>query len=151
MANQVETELTEQLMSLLRREHYVILSTVDHETGGPNVNAISWIYAVDEKTIRFSVDSRSRIVQNIAKQPLVAITLVGAGSTHSITGEAKIIKTEMENMPIKLAMIELSIHEVRDVMFYGARIIAGPKFEKTYDEEAAEKLDNKVMTALKNG
>lgn len=151
MANQVETELTEQLLTLLRKEHYVVLSTVDHETGGPNVNAISWVYAVDEKTIRFAVDSRSRIVQNILKQPLVAFTLVGAGSTHSITGEAKVLKEEMDDMPIKLAMLELSINEVRDVMFYGARIVTGPKFEKTYDEEAAEKLDNKVMTALKAG
>lgn len=150
MANQVETELTEQLLSLLRREHYVGLATVDHETGGPNINAISWVYAVDEKRIRFSVDNRSRIVKNILNQPLVAMTVIGAGSTHSITGKAEMIMEEMEGVPIKLALFELNIDEVRDVMFYGARIIAGPKFEKTYDEDAAKKLDDQVMSLLKN-
>lgn len=47
MANQVETELTDELLPLLRQERYVTIATVDHENGGPNVNAISWVYGHD--------------------------------------------------------------------------------------------------------
>lgn len=149
MANRVENELTDELMPLLSQEQYVILATVDHETGGPNVNAISWVFAKDNKIVRFSVDNRSRIVENIRKQPRVTVTLIGAGSTYSITGDAKIIREKMEDVPLKLALVEILVKEVRDVMFYGSRIMSGPKYEKTYDKDAADKLDNQVMEAMK--
>ncbi|SDY77745.1 Pyridoxamine 5'-phosphate oxidase [Evansella caseinilytica] len=149
MANQVEDRLTEELLPLLKQEHFVTLSTIDYEHGGPNVNAISWLYAVDEKAIRFSVDNRSRIIENIKKQSRAALTLIGAGSTYSISGRALILEEQMKDVPLKLALVELTVEEVRDVMFYGSRITAEPKYEKTYDREAAEKLDNQVMTAIK--
>lgn len=149
MANQVETVLTEDLLPLLREERYVLVATVDHETGGTNVNAISWIYATDESHVKFSVDNRSRIVENLKKHPLVTLTVIGAGSTYAVVGEAKVIEEKMEDIPLKLALIEITVTEVRDVMFYGSRITAEPKYEKTYDKEAAEKLDNQVMSAMK--
>ncbi|MCD8509242.1 MAG: pyridoxamine 5'-phosphate oxidase family protein [Bacillus sp. (in: Bacteria)] len=149
MANRVESELTDELVALLSQEQFVILATVDHETGGPNVNAISWVYAPDGRSVRFSVDNRSRIVENLKKQPRVTITLVGAGSTYSITGDARIIQEKINDVPLKLALVEISVKEVRDVMFYGSRITSGPKYEKTYDKEAAEKLDSQVMEAMK--
>lgn len=149
MANQVEAVLTEELLPLLRVERYVTIATVDHENGGPNVNAISWVYATDESHIRFAVDNRSRIVQNLKKQPRVTITMLGAGSTYAITGEAKVLSEKLEEVPLKLALVEISIKEVRDVMFYGSRITTEPGYEKTYDKEAAAKLDFQVMNAMK--
>ena len=149
MANQVETKLTEELLPLLKKEHYVTVATVDHETGGTNVNAISWVYAKDEKAVRFSVDNRSRIVDNLRKQPLITLTLIGAGSTYAIAGEAKVVSEKMEDVPLKLALVEVNVSEVRDVMFYGARITTEPKYEKTYDKDAAAKLDKQVMDAIK--
>ena len=55
----------------------------------------------------------------------------------------------MEEVPLKLAMVEITIEAVRDVMFYGSRISVEPQYEKTYDKKAAAKLDNQVMTALR--
>ncbi|WP_280769124.1 pyridoxamine 5'-phosphate oxidase family protein [Salipaludibacillus daqingensis] len=149
MANRVESELTEELLPLLREERYVSIATVDHETGGTNVNAISWVFATDESHVRFSVDNRSRIVENLKKQPLVTLTVIGAGSTYAIVGEAKVLEEKIEDVPLKLALVEINVTEVRDVMFYGARITTEPKYEKTYDKEAAEKLDAQVMNAMK--
>jgi hypothetical protein len=149
MANQVETALTEELLPLLREERYVTLATVDYESGGTNVNAMSWVYAIDEYHIRFSVDNRSRIVENVKNQPLVTLTVIGNGSTYAIAGEAKVIQEKIEDVPLKLALIEITVKEVRDVMFYGSRITSEPKFEKTYDKEAADKLDRQVMAAMK--
>ncbi|ADU30905.1 pyridoxamine 5'-phosphate oxidase family protein [Evansella cellulosilytica] len=150
MANRVEATLTDELLPILRKEQYVTLGTTDHENGGPNINAISWVYAQDKKSIRFAVDNRSRIVENIRKSPIVTVTLIGAGSTYAITGNAHILLEKIEGVPLKLALIEIKITEVRDVMFYGARITEGPKYEKIYDKEAAEKLDTQVMEAMKN-
>ncbi|WP_078595435.1 pyridoxamine 5'-phosphate oxidase family protein [Evansella clarkii] len=149
MANRVETKLTEELLPLLKQEHYINVATVDHETGGANVNAVSWVYATDENTVRFAVDKRSRIVENIRKQPLVTLSLIGAGSTYSIAGKAFVAEEKLEGVPLKLALLEIKIDEVRDVMFYGSRITSEPKYEKTYDKEAADKLDRQVMEAIK--
>ncbi|WP_096435578.1 pyridoxamine 5'-phosphate oxidase family protein [Alteribacter populi] len=150
MANQVETSLTDDLLPLLQQERYVTLATVDYETGGPNVNAISWVFAQNKDTIRFAIDNRSRIVQNIRNQPVVTLTLIGSCSTYSITGTANVAAEKIEDVPLKLALIEVTVSEVRDVMFYGARISQEPKYEKTYDKEAAERLDRQVLAAMKN-
>ncbi|WP_026690070.1 pyridoxamine 5'-phosphate oxidase family protein [Alteribacter aurantiacus] len=149
MANQVETVLTEEILPLLQQERYVTLATVDHQTEGPNVNAISWVYAPDNGSIRFAVDNRSRIVENIRKQPKVTVTLVGNGSTYAIAGTAQIQVEKMAGIPLKLSLVEMKVEEVRDVMFYGSRMSQEPKYEKTYDKEAAEKLDRQVLDAIR--
>ena len=149
MANIVEDHLFEPLLSELRKKQYVILSTVDSETGAPNANAISWIYAKDERTLLFAVAEKSKIIENIEHSSYAVITLVANESTYSISGEAVVKKEQIEGVSLKLSLIELHIKEVRDVMFYGSKIIAYPQYETTYDSRAAEKLDNQVMGALK--
>lgn len=149
MANQVEPVLTDDLFNLLQSERFVTIATVDHETGSPNVSAISWVYAPSKEAVRFSVDNRSRIIENINKQAGVVLNLIGNGSTYSIAGNAKVVEEKLEDVPLKLALVEISISEVRDVMFYGSRIAVEPKYEKTYDAQAAAKLDKQVMDAMK--
>jgi hypothetical protein len=39
---------------------------------------------------------------------------------------------------------------VRDVMFYGSKIVVEPQYDKTYDKNAAAKLDAQVMDAMRN-
>ncbi|MDT8859171.1 pyridoxamine 5'-phosphate oxidase family protein [Alkalihalobacillus sp. MEB130] len=149
MANRVEHALTEEILPLLQKECFVTIATIDHEKQIPNVNAISWVYALDPQTVRFSIAARSRIVKNINENSGVVLTLIANDSTYSISGSAKVVEENIENLPIKLALIELTIEEVRDVMFYGAKVTRFPSYEKTYDAEAAAKLDLQVMNKLK--
>ncbi|WP_458414029.1 pyridoxamine 5'-phosphate oxidase family protein [Schinkia sp. CFF1] len=149
MANQVEQKLTENLIPILQKERYATIATVDFETNGPNVNAISWVYALNESTIFFAVDNRSRIVQNIEGNPKVVLTTIANGTTYSISGDAHVKAEKLEGTPLKLALIEITIESVRDVMFYGSKISRDIEYEKTYDKEAAAKLDRQVMEAMK--
>ena len=149
MAETVSNTLSEELFQLLQQERFVLLGTIDHESGAPTISAISWVLAFTPQTIRFAVDNRSRIITNIQKEPKVVFNLIGSGSTFAINGTARQVSERMEDVPLKLAMIEVSIDSVRDVMFYGSRISVEPEYEKTYDKNAAAKLDNQVMTALR--
>ncbi|GIN61379.1 hypothetical protein J27TS8_13720 [Robertmurraya siralis] len=149
MANQVEPILITPLLDELKKERFVTIATVDYETGGPNVNAISWIFAKDEKTIFFAVDNRSRIVQNIQENNQVVLNVIVNESTYSISGEATLEAELMENVPLKLALVKINVLEVRDVMFYGSKIIVEPQYDKTYDQEAAMRLDRQVMDEMK--
>lgn len=149
MANQVEPMLTEELYEMLQKERFVTVSTVDYETGGPNVSAISWVFAPSKEGVRFAVDNRSRIIENINANSKVVLNVIGNESTYSISGTAIVKVDKMEDVPLKLALVEIQINEVRDVMFYGSKISVEPKYEKTYDKEAADKLDEQVMNAMK--
>jgi uncharacterized pyridoxamine 5'-phosphate oxidase family protein len=149
MANQVEPKLIEPLYNAMQKERFVTLATVDHETGGPNVSAISWVLAKDNSTIYFAVDNRSRIVQNITKNDQIVLNIIANESTYSIGGKAAVKEEKLNGVPLKLALIELKISEVRDVMFYGSKITQEPEYDKTYDKVAAARLDNQVMEAMK--
>ncbi len=150
MANIVELTLTDALVKALREERIVTIATTDFEKGVPNVSAISWVYAMDEKVIRFAVDQRSRIVENLRHHAGLVLTVMANESIYSISGEAIIKAERIEGVPLKLTLIEVSVQEVRDVMFYGAKLAIEPKYEKTYDLRAAEKLDNQVSSAMKD-
>ncbi|WP_227395648.1 pyridoxamine 5'-phosphate oxidase family protein [Jeotgalibacillus aurantiacus] len=149
MANRVEDKLIPSLYEEFLHERFVQLATVDHQSGGTNVAALSWVHAKDESTILFAVDHRSRIIQNIKKQPLCSLSIIASGSTFSISGKAQEAGQSSSDVPIGLSIIQLSIDEVRDVMFYGAKIVTEPAFAKTYDEEAARRLDEQVMEELR--
>lgn len=149
MANQVEPKLIKPLFDELQKERFVTLATVDHETGGPNVSAISWVLAKDEDTVYFAVDNRSRIIENIKSNDKAVINLIANESTYSISGAASVKQEKLEGVPLKLALVEIKISEVRDVMFYGSKIVAEPQYDKTYDKDAAARLDNQVMDAMR--
>ncbi|WNC12861.1 pyridoxamine 5'-phosphate oxidase family protein [Brevibacillus brevis] len=150
MAETVSRSLSEELFGLLQKERFVTLGTIDHETGAPSLSSLSWTLANTVQSIRFAVDNRSRILANIAKEPQVVLHLIGAGSSFAINGRAEVKTERLEGVPLKLAMVEIAIDAVRDIMFYGSRISVEPQYEKTYDKNAAAKLDAQVMEALKN-
>jgi hypothetical protein len=149
MANEVEPKLIKELFVELQSECFVTIATIDFEKGGPNVSAISWVLAKNEQTIIFAVDNRSRIIPNIKANPLVVLNLVANESTYSISGKAEIKRDRIEGVPLGLSLVEVKIDEVRDVMFYGSKIVTGPVYDKTYDQTAAARLDNQVMDAMK--
>jgi nitroimidazol reductase NimA-like FMN-containing flavoprotein (pyridoxamine 5'-phosphate oxidase superfamily) len=150
VAETVAQSLSEELFALLQKERFLTLGTIDHESGAPSLSSISWVFAPNHHTVRFAVDNRSRIITNINHNPQVVLHLIGAGSSYAINGKARVAVEKMEEVPLKLAMVEVTIDTVRDVMFYGSRISVEPQYEKTYDKKAADKLDNQVMTALRN-
>ncbi|MDB5052299.1 MAG: pyridoxamine 5-phosphate oxidase [Bacilli bacterium] len=143
------TALTEQLFMKLQKESFVLLSTVDAETGSPNTTAVSWLYAVEPDRLRFAIDQRSRIVANVQHNKLVNVTVILEGSVHAIYGSATIVSNALEGVPFKLTCIDIEISAVRDAMFYGSRISVAPEYEKTYDKRAAEKLDGQVFNAMR--
>jgi hypothetical protein len=149
MANLIETVLIDPLYLSLQKERFVTVGTIDYETGSPIVIAISWVFAPDRDRIFFAIDQDSRIIENIKKHPAIVMNIIANESTYSINGFAHLIEESLENVQIKLSLIELTISEVRDVMFYGSKISLEPKIEKTYDEFAAAKLDNQVLEAMK--
>lgn len=146
---EIVTALPEQIVSALRQERLVLLGTVDLETGGPSISALSWVYATDASRVRFAIDARSRLIANLKANPNVTLSLIGEGSVHAIYGKAAFVSEKLEDVPFALCCIEVKVDALRDAMFYGARISVEPEYEKTYDKRAAAKLDGQVFAAMK--
>lgn len=143
------TSLSEPILDQLQHETFVVLNTIDSESGHITANAISWIKAVSPEKLRIAIDQRSRLIGNIKENEKVTISLFAAGSFYAIQGRAKVIIDKLEDVSIKLACIDVDIDAVREAMFYGSRITVAPEFEKTYDKRAADKLDAQVFAAMK--
>ena len=143
MANQVEPKLIKPLFDELQKERFVTIATVDFETGGPNVSAISWVLAIDEETVYFAVDNRSRIIQNINNNRNVVINVIANESTYSIGGTTTIKHEKLPNVPLKLALVEIKINEVRDVMFYGSKITVARNMTKLTIKQRLQDLINR--------
>lgn len=147
MSNELQSTLTTELQKFLEGEKLVLLSTIDTESK-PNVNAISWVKSYDEKKIRFTVTNNSRIVTNMKENPHVVFTVIGMETVYSINGKATILEDVMEGVNLKLSKIEVDVEAVFESMFWGAKIVQEPRYEKTYNLEKAKKLDHEVYTAL---
>jgi hypothetical protein len=147
--NELLTALPDELFNVLQKEAFVLLGTIDSETNGPASNAISWIYAADKGRLRFAVDHRSRLINNMQQQSQVTVTCFASGSVYTIYGKASLVQEALADVPFQLSCFDITIDTVRDAMFYGARISAVPEYEKTYDKRAAEKLDGQVFSSMK--
>ncbi|MDR7071917.1 pyridoxamine 5'-phosphate oxidase family protein [Fictibacillus barbaricus] len=149
MAKQeIPTTLSPELFDYLQGEQLVLLGTVDAESKAPSVNAISWVKSLSEEKIRFTVTNNSRIVTNIKENPNVVLTVVALETVYSINGKANILEDTMQDVPLKLSKIEVIIEHVFESMFWGAKVVQEPVYEKTYNEKKAKELDEKVYKAL---
>lgn len=140
-------ELPKEMLDYLEGERLVLLATVD-PAGAPNVSAISWVKAKDVNTIRFSVASNSRIVENLKNNKQTVFTVQGLHSVYTIQGTSDILEEAMEGVPMKLAKIETKISKVRNSMFWGAELSVEPEYVKTYNPQKAKELDDQVYESL---
>ena len=103
---------------------------------------------MSKTSIRFAVDQRSRIVENIRHNTGVVLTIMANESVFSISGAGEILTDRMEGISLKLTVIEVNVQEVRDVMFYGAKLAIEPTYEK-HMIFGREKLDNEVLVGIR--
>jgi flavin reductase (DIM6/NTAB) family NADH-FMN oxidoreductase RutF len=149
MAEKLMGNLSDELVQYLQGERMVTLASIDAENGSPNILCISWLLALDNSTLRLAIDGRSKLLVNIEKNPLVTVTVLGLETAYAITGRARKYVDKLEGCALNMAGVEIAVEAVRDVMFYGGKLVQEPAYDKTYDKALAEKYDNEIYTALK--
>jgi hypothetical protein len=50
-----------------------------------------------------------------------------------------------------MTAVNVDVHEVREIIFYGSTITTEPQYEKTYNLDLAKKLDAAIYAALGEG
>lgn len=129
MAREISKTLPEQILEYLAGEQLVTVVT-KCEDGTMVANTISWCVARDASTIRIAADQQSFIISNIQKDPHTLITLYGPNGMYSVTGQAKLINPLIKDIEYPISVIEVNVKQVREIMFYGGKLIQTLSFKK---------------------
>jgi len=127
----------------------VYLNLVNRVTGDIYSTVLSWVYAISPKVIRFAIDAKSDFVQILQQDSRLVLNFIAGETVFSIKGNAAVKVAQTEGLTLKMALIEVEVEEIRDIMFYGGKIVTQPAFIKTYKEDLIKKLDDEMRTALK--
>ncbi|MBP1157276.1 MULTISPECIES: hypothetical protein [unclassified Paenibacillus] len=146
--SKVLTELTPEIVEALQGQTIVLLNVVEKESGAIYSTALSWVFAVNASTVRFAIDAKSDFIKIIEQDPSVLMNFVAQESVFSLTGKASVKVAKTEELTLKLALLEVEVEGIRDIIFYGGKITTKPEFVKTYNADLAKKLDNEVKEAI---
>ena len=143
-----QRKLNSELIKLLQGEKIISLITNDVKTGQPDLAMISWVVANSKgDRINFAIGHNASSARNIQNDSSVILGVIGVGSCFAIKGNGKV--SEIIEGTIKIRIVSVEIESVEDVMFYGGKVTKVPEYEKTYNKELAEKLDNEVYGVLR--
>lgn len=140
--------LSQDMVSLIQGSTIVLLNVVHRESERVYTTALSWVYAINERKIRFAIDAKSEFVSILERNPELVLAFIGLESVYSIVGKAAIKIRQTEGTTLKLAILEVDVQEVRDIIFYGGKVVTEPSFVKTYNAELAKKLDQEVKDII---
>jgi len=144
----VQTVLDSSIVELLKGESIVSLITINCETKKPELSVVSWVLATDDgKQVKIAVGHKGSSINNIEADSFVTLGITGPESCYAVKGQASV--SEIFPGTMKYRVITVDVEEVEDVMFYGGKLTALPKYEKTYDPQLAKKLDDEVYELLK--
>jgi hypothetical protein len=129
-------------------ERLGFLSTISKDSAEIQQNVVSWIYGYKPDTLRIAVSSKSDIVSNLESNSNANFAFFYNHSIASFRSKANIVTKKMPGIPMPLTLIELQTNELHDIMFYGAEISQEPVYRKTYNAEAAKKLDKQVYESM---
>ncbi|RHB50650.1 hypothetical protein [Exiguobacterium sp. AM39-5BH] len=147
MASKAAFELSRAQQDVLNEMPLTFLVTFDEPKRWPITHAISWVQAPNERTIRLALTKHSHVITLLSQEKTASLIFLEGGLAYSIA-LSHVHEFEPSVKPaLHLRFFEGEIEEVRNISFYGASY-GQPDIVKTYDVEAAEKLDREVKESL---
>jgi hypothetical protein len=71
--------------------------------------------ALDTVTLRFAADHGSVTMTNLEREPAAALQIISSGNlVFLIKGMTTLVKSQIEAAPFKVAMMTLTVREVKD-------------------------------------
>ncbi|MFN3265195.1 MAG: pyridoxamine 5'-phosphate oxidase family protein, partial [Aquificaceae bacterium] len=115
----------------------------------PHLTFITWVYALDDKTIRIALSSNAKSSNNLLQNGKAVLMLIAPGKALSCYGRARIIKERIEEVKFPVSVFEIEIYNVENSLFPGGTITGTIPFMHTGDLQDAGELDQKVLDALR--
>ena len=142
--------LPRELIDLMRDLNVfpVVVGTTDGE-GNLHMTFITWVYPIDERTLRIAVSSKSATAENIRETSRLAVQIFAPDKSLTCYGSAKEIIEEIEGVPFPVSVFEMGIERVENSLFPGSTITGVIPFAHTGNVYKMAELDKKVLEAMK--
>jgi hypothetical protein len=116
----------------------------------PYTTFITWLVALDEKTVRFALSKDSFSTENLKQNPYASVEVFAEGIALSISGPTKLIVDEIGELPFPVSVFEMKVEKVVDNLFPGANITGKIPFEHIGDLVQAKEFDKIVLKNLRD-
>ncbi|NPB07827.1 MAG: pyridoxamine 5'-phosphate oxidase [Aquificae bacterium] len=142
--------LPKEVINLMRNLNVfpVVLGSSDEE-GNLHITFITWVYPLDERTLRIALSSDSKTAENLRKTGKVAIQIFAPGVALSCYGRASEVLSEVRDLPFRVSVFEVAVESVENSLFPGATVTGIIPFAHTGNVLKMTELDTKVLEALK--
>lgn len=104
-------ELPVEVVEWLQSERLVVLASASRD-GGPATHVVSWVLAVDARTVRLAVRHAAEAVEHVRETGRLAIEVIGDGFAVGARGSARVVREHMPSTPMGNAMIEMHVEQV---------------------------------------
>jgi hypothetical protein len=141
-------ELPPEAVEALSGGRLVLVATVD-EDGWPYTMVMNWAAALDSKTVRLSLDNRTRTLANVRRNGRVMLEAMADGLIVGVRGRARVIQENMAHAPIPSAMVEVAVERVKSDLIEGVQFTA-PSFRWGTLEQLMTPLDPLGIAELKS-
>lgn len=148
MSRDLGPELPPEAVEALSGGRLVVVATID-EDGWPYTMVMNWAAARDARTVRLSLDRRTRTLANIRRNGRVMLEVMADGVIVGVRGSARIIQEQMAHAPIPSAMVEVTIEFVKSDLIEGVEF-QGPSFRWGTLESLMAPLDPLGIAELKS-
>lgn len=131
-SSQSISEMPTRLTEFLRQGAPAILATPGAD-GWPNV-VMTWAAAWDERTVRFGADVGSTTLANLERERKATLQVIGPGNLlFLVKGEVRQVREQIEAAAFPIAMMELTITQVKDQSWPGV-VVAPLSYEWVGDD-----------------
>ncbi|MEJ7554364.1 MAG: pyridoxamine 5'-phosphate oxidase family protein [Aquificaceae bacterium] len=143
--------LPKELVDLMRNLGVfpVVLATSDKE-GNIHMTFITWVYPIDERTIRIALSSNAKSAKNILQTGQVCLMLIAQDKALACYGNASLLIDRIEEVKFPVSVFEVKIQSVENNLFPGGTITGTIPFMHTGDLQKAGELDQLVLDALRS-
>ncbi len=143
--------LPKELMDLMRNLGVfpVVLATSDKE-GNIHLTFITWVYPIDERTIRVALSSNAKSSKNMQQTGQACLMLIAQDKALACYGTASLIQDRIEEVKFPVSVFEIRINSVENNLFPGGTITGTIPFMHTGDLQKAGELDQLVLDALRS-
>lgn len=142
--------LSKDLVDLMRNVGVFpsVLATCDEE-GNVHLTFITWVYPLDDRTLRVAVSANTRSARNMLQTGKVALMLIAQDRALSCYGTAHLLKERIEEVKFPVSVFEITLSSVENSLFPGGTITGTIPFMHTGDLRKAGELDQIVLEALR--
>lgn len=148
MSPRVTPDLPERLVAALRDGGTALLLTTGAD--GYPASAFTWVVAIDAATVRFGADLGTATLANLQRDGRGALQIIAEGNlVYLIKGEVRLARPRLEAAPMKVALMQMAVREVKDQSWQGVTVLP-LRYDWAPDQRAAmEAMERAVYAEMR--